>query len=160
MQVSDSVASSIRAKAYSLQVLDAGTKALSDHEVLAFVKTQLATYETEPKNFLRPENHRRALLRHRDHLQDRCSDDAEHKAGDDYMFRLMDALEPSVQLTKTELLMLVNHRPTKRELLLPLIEDVETRYSDDQQQLIVDNVAHVLGSANDGEDADATMADH
>lgn len=41
--------------------------------------------------------------------------------------------------------MLVNHRPHKRELLLPMIEDVDARFSEDEQQWIVDSVAEVLG---------------
>lgn len=149
-----------------MKILDAGTKVLSDHEVLTFIKAQRAAYAAEPKTFPRPANHLRALQRHQDHLDDRerpFANNDHYDAANGYMLRLMQALEPAIQLTKTELLMLVNHRPYKRELLLPMIEDVETRYDEDQQQVIVDKVGEVLGTPGEAEAADApadtTMAD-
>lgn len=62
------------------------------------------------------------------------------------------------KLTKTELLMIANHRPHKRELLLPMVEEVDVRFSDEEQQWIVDTVADVLGvpqTAAAGDEAQA-----
>lgn len=59
---------------------------------------------------------------------------------------LMTRLDGSkAKLTKTELLMIANHRPHKRELLLPMVEEVDVRFSEEEQQWIVDTVVEVLG---------------
>ena len=57
----------------------------------------------------------------------------------------MKKLEPRVKLTKTELLMVVNHRPHKRELLLPMIEDIDSRVSEEDQLWMVETIIEVLG---------------
>ncbi|KAF2149449.1 hypothetical protein K461DRAFT_271048 [Myriangium duriaei CBS 260.36] len=149
-----------------MKILDAGTKTLSDHDVLTFVKAQRAAYAEEPKTFPRPANYLRALQRHQEHLEHHerpFANNTKYDAKGAYALKLMELLEPSVQLTKTELLMLINHRPYKRELLLPMIEDVETRYTDEQQALIVEKVAEVLGMPEIGqasaENTDAVMTD-
>lgn len=60
----------------------------------------------------------------------------------------MQKLEPRVQLTKTELLMLVNHRPHAEVLLVPMIEDIEARFGEEEQGFIVSTVVEVLGKPN------------
>ena len=57
----------------------------------------------------------------------------------------MKKLEPRVKLTKTELLMIVNHRPHKRELLLPMIEDIDSRVGEEDQLWMVNTIIEVLG---------------
>lgn len=49
------------------------------------------------------------------------------------------------ELTKPELLMLVNHRPYRRSQLEPMIEDIDTRYTEPQKDEIVAAVVGLLG---------------
>lgn len=143
------------------KVLDAGSKSISDHEVLLFIQSQQAAHAKEPQTFPQPANYVRALERHQAHLAHEERSFLNNPKYDDdsgYVIKLMEALEPSVQLTKTELLMLINHRPYKRELLLPMIEDIETRYSEEQQELIVNKVVEVLGHPGENTDVQETSA--
>jgi len=41
--------------------------------------------------------------------------------------------------------MIVNHRPHSTEFLFPLVEDINGRFSEEDQQFIVDTVVEVLG---------------
>lgn len=73
-----------------------------------------------------------------------------------YLTRLMQTLSPRVQLTKSEYLVLVNQRPYRRAHLAAMIEDIETRFSHDDQNFIRDTVVEVLGLPEDKEqNADA-----
>lgn len=140
-----------------------------------FIKEQQARYdavdaEAKKSNqpvFPRPENYIHSLKRHLTHLQNverPFENNEQYDTQSKHINRLMRALEPKVQLTKTELLMLLNHRPTNIDFLLPLIEDVEARYTVEEQQFIVEQVCVVLGGVAalaplEQEDGDATMAE-
>lgn len=62
-----------------------------------------------------------------------------------YVELLMEKIEPRAQLTKTEYLMLVNHRPNRLEFLEPMIEDIDSRFGAEVQEYILETVAEVLG---------------
>ncbi|KAH6640819.1 RNA polymerase Rpb4-domain-containing protein [Chaetomium tenue] len=75
--------------------------------------------------------------------------------------KLREANLPS-ELTKGELLSILNIRPSSTALLSTAIEDMEERFDDDNQNKIVDIIAEVLGSdeSNEGgERADEMDAD-
>ncbi|PNS14957.1 DNA-directed RNA polymerase III subunit rpc9 [Sphaceloma murrayae] len=139
-----------------MKILDAGTKVLSDHEVLQFILAKRKEHTDEDAAakaegrgvFRRPDKFLLALQRHEYHLNHKRRpflDNASYKPDESHILKLMTTLEPRVQLTKTELLMLVNHRPHNKEMMLPMIEDVDSRYSEEDQLWIVEKVVEVLG---------------
>lgn len=72
--------------------------------------------------------------------------------------RLREANLPS-ELTKGELLSILNLRPSSSALLSTAIEDMEERFSEDQQNIIVDIIGDVLGRAETDEDAEGEEMD-
>lgn len=58
------------------------------------------------------------------------------------------------ELTKGELLSILNLRPSSTALLSTAIEDMEERFSDEEQNKIVDIIAEVLGRNPEAEEAD------
>jgi DNA-binding MarR family transcriptional regulator len=69
----------------------------------------------------------------------------------------------SSELTKGELLSILNLRPSSSALLSTAIEDMEERFSEEEQNKIVDIIAEVLGRAETadkgGEGGDEMDAD-
>ncbi|ESZ97324.1 hypothetical protein SBOR_2287 [Sclerotinia borealis F-4128] len=66
----------------------------------------------------------------------------------------------SFDLTKAEILMIINHRPTSMENLNIIIEELELRFPDENDQwAIIDVVKEVLG-AEDADEMKQTMADN
>ncbi|PSS25299.1 hypothetical protein M430DRAFT_33060 [Amorphotheca resinae ATCC 22711] len=63
------------------------------------------------------------------------------------------------RLTKAEIIMIMNLRPTKPENLNTIIEEMEGRFDDDQQMAIVAAIAEVLGKP-DGEAERQAMTDN
>lgn len=57
---------------------------------------------------------------------------------------LIQHLKP-FNLTKSEVLMLANHRPRNETVLEPLIEEVEERFSAEQQEEVLRIVSEVYG---------------
>ncbi len=55
------------------------------------------------------------------------------------------------ELTKGELLSILNLRPSSSALLSTAIEDMEERFSEEEQNRIVDIIGEVLGRAETGE---------
>ncbi|KAL2138030.1 hypothetical protein VTI28DRAFT_7592 [Corynascus sepedonium] len=74
--------------------------------------------------------------------------------------RIREANLPS-ELTKSELLSILNQRPSSTALLSTAIEDMEERFSDEDQNRIVDIIAEVLGrdETDEGEEEDEMNAD-
>lgn len=115
----------------------------------------------------RPKNYLNALQAHQDHLEhaDRpFADNAKYDEQHQYITELMTTLEPRVQLTKTELLMLINHRPRSIEQLTSMVEEIETRIQPEDQPWLLEVLMRVLGSSDvnteqPAEDKDTTMAD-
>lgn len=66
--------------------------------------------------------------------------------------KLREANLPS-ELTKSELLSILNQRPASTALLSTAIEDMEERFSDEDQNRIVDIIAEVLGRDEPEEEA-------
>ena len=142
-----------------MKILDAGSKVLDDHDVLLYIRSKQAQHKSydagskaqnRPKT-KRPANFLRALQKHEEHLthaERPFSNNAKYDDESAFLVALMQALEPRAQLTKTELLMLANHRPHLREFLLPMVEDVDARFDEETQQFIVDTVVEVLGRPN------------
>ena len=62
------------------------------------------------------------------------------------------------RLTKGELIMIINLRPSTMAQLWACIEEVEERFTEEKQQEMLDIIAQVLGSFPAGEDADAADA--
>lgn len=158
-----------------MKILDAGTQVLDDRDVLAYIRekhAQNSTYAANHKNeskatSKRPENFLRALRRHEEHLNHAerpFRDNDRYDADGEYAVKLMQKmseLDKEKQLTKTELLMLINHRPASREMLLPMVEDIESRFSEEEQEWIVEQVVEVLGQpgATAEEDGQAEAGD-
>ncbi|KAJ4306941.1 hypothetical protein N0V88_000314 [Collariella sp. IMI 366227] len=76
--------------------------------------------------------------------------------------KLREANLPS-ELTKGELLSVLNLRPSSSALLSTAIEDMEERFSEDEQNKIVDIIGEVLGreepaEGEEGEEMDAEAA--
>ena len=77
--------------------------------------------------------------------------------------RLLEKLREAnlpAELTKGELLSILNLRPSSSALLSTAIEDMEERFSEEEQNQIVDIIAEVLGraetdEAGDGDEMDA-----
>ncbi|KAL2265466.1 hypothetical protein VTJ83DRAFT_6566 [Remersonia thermophila] len=73
--------------------------------------------------------------------------------------RLREAGLPG-ELTKGELLSILNLRPSSSALLSTAIEDMEERFSEEEQNRIVDIIAEVLGRSDPGEaDGEAAEAE-
>ncbi|KAL2069956.1 hypothetical protein VTL71DRAFT_14636 [Oculimacula yallundae] len=70
---------------------------------------------------------------------------------------LLTRLRP-FDFTKAEILMIMNLRPTKPESLNTIVEEMENRFSDEQQLQIVEIIREVLGSPDGNAEAQA-MAD-
>jgi len=157
-----------------MKILDAGTSVLDDRDVLAYIHSKHAAHkafdasskEANRSRTKRPGNFVRALKKHQEHLEhaERPFINNEHYDGEgQYAGKLMERLEPRVQLTKTELLMLVNHRPHVREFLLPMVEDIDSRVAEEDQDWIVEQVIDILGrpappkKEEEEEDGDAQM---
>jgi len=62
-----------------------------------------------------------------------------------YLNNVMRTLAPKVDLTKTEYLILVNQRPYRRAQLQAMIEDVDSRFEQADQDWILSVVKDVLG---------------
>tara|TARA_R110002060_G_scaffold23255_9_gene31527 strand:- start:154 stop:528 length:375 start_codon:yes stop_codon:yes gene_type:complete len=60
---------------------------------------------------------------------------------------LLERLRP-FNFTKAEILMIMNLRPTKAESLNTIVEEMDDRFSDEQQLEIVEIIAEVLGTAD------------
>lgn len=138
-----------------MKILDAGTEMLDDRDVLNYIALKRKQHEAEDidskhsglKPAKRPENFLRALKKHEEHLSNPERPFASNPAYDSqgqYLWELMRRLK-DLELTKPELLMLVNHRPYRRSQLQPMIEDVESRYTEAQQERIRVAVVEVLG---------------
>jgi len=154
-----------------MKILDAGTSVLDDRDVLAYIHSKVehhktfdaASKEAGRSRTKRPGNFIRALKKHQEHLEHKerpFINNPHYDEEGQYAGKLMERLEPRVQLTKTELLMLVNHRPHVREFLLPMVEDVDTRVKEEDQDWIVEQVIDVLGRPappKQEEDGDAQM---
>lgn len=67
--------------------------------------------------------------------------------------KLREANLPS-ELTKGEVLSILNLRPSSSALLSTAIEDMEERFSEDEQNKIVDIIGDVLGRPEPGEGAE------
>jgi len=129
---------------------------LDDADVLRFIKDKRKQHEAENTRAReerraktqRPANYMRSLKKHEEYLEHTerpFMNNARYDNDATYLVDLLQKLEPHAKLTKTELLMVANHRPHKRELLLPMIEDIDSRFSEEQQQAIVSVVVDVLG---------------
>jgi hypothetical protein len=78
--------------------------------------------------------------------------------------RLLEKLRQAnlpAELTKGELLSILNLRPSSSALLSTAIEDMEERFSEEEQNQIVDIIAEVLGRAetDEGGEGDEMDAD-
>lgn len=71
-----------------------------------------------------------------------------HQYTADVVARLMARLSEanlSQDLAKSEILMILNIRPSSIAVLSTVVEDMEERFNDDEQQAILDAISEVLG---------------
>lgn len=61
--------------------------------------------------------------------------------------RLLERLRP-YDLTKAEIIMILNLRPTKPEILNTMVEELETRFDEEQQMDMARIITEVLGKPN------------
>ncbi|CAD0083242.1 unnamed protein product [Aureobasidium vineae] len=139
-----------------MKILDAGTEVLDDHDVLRFIRDKRVQIKAEKEqskeegrpNTHRPANFMKSLQKHEEHLSDKDRPFLNNPRYDDnsqYLNKLMQTLGPRVQLTKSEYLILANQRPYRRAHLAAMIEDVDTRFTMEEQNFIRDTVAEILG---------------
>ncbi|KAL1306256.1 hypothetical protein AAFC00_004345 [Neodothiora populina] len=138
-----------------MQVLDAGTQVLDDFDVLKFIrekqlqhKEEDAAAKTDGRRNNRPSNYAKALKKHEEHLLHPDRPFVNNPAYDSsslYLTKLIQTLSPHVSLTKTEYLVLANMRPYRRKQLAAMIEDVDARFTLEQQNFIRDAVVEILG---------------
>jgi len=62
----------------------------------------------------------------------------------------LDAANLNQDLAKGEVLMILNLRPSSNAVLNTVIEDMEERFSEDEQNAILDIIAEVLGGNESG----------
>lgn len=67
----------------------------------------------------------------------------------------LDAANLNQDLAKGEVLMILNLRPSSNAVLNTVIEDMEERFSEDEQNAILDIIAEVLGGNESGTKAQA-----
>lgn len=87
-------------------------------------------------------------IQHEEHLADEerpFHNNPKYDNDSQYLNKLMQTLAPRVQLTKSEYLVLANQRPYRRSHLSAMIEDIDTRFSVEDQNFIRDVVIEVLG---------------
>lgn len=137
--------------------------------MLRFIKDKRAQHKAEdarakaaelpvPK---RPTNYLDALKHHEEHLEapERpFKDNPHYDENGEYATKLMQKLSKAkTPLVKVEYLMILNHRPHIREFLCPMLEDMDARYNDEEQDWIVETISEVLGKPGPATDESVTM---
>ncbi|KAF1349573.1 hypothetical protein BDV97DRAFT_171167 [Delphinella strobiligena] len=138
-----------------MKILDAGTQVLDDYDVLKFIREKKAQHEaedaaakTDGRKTDRPIAYKKALEKHEEHLTSPHRpfiNNPHYMPQSLYLTRLMQTLSPIVSLTKTEYLVLANMAPYRRKQLGAMIEDVDARFTVEQQNFIRDVCVRVLG---------------
>ncbi|KAH8677296.1 RNA polymerase Rpb4-domain-containing protein [Xylariales sp. PMI_506] len=128
-----------------MKILEAQSAILSNLEVYQFLNKQAKEYQEQkrrgPGNL---ETLRRELLQYFETKpgplsQKPCTYD------ETSISRLLERLR-GYEITKGEMIMILNLRPTAASSLNTVIEDMETRFTEEQQEDILNGIIEVLGS--------------
>ncbi|PQE06591.1 hypothetical protein CJF31_00009734 [Rutstroemia sp. NJR-2017a BVV2] len=140
-----------------MKILEAQSATLTNFEVYKHLKE----IQTKPRTGgRRPGNLDNVVKELLQYLEEAPSPFAEKPCpyNDETIRTLLERLRP-YNLTKAEVLMILNHRPTNLENLNTIIEEMEFRISDDDQWAVVEIVKEVLG-CHDQEEMRQTMTDN
>ncbi|KAJ1338478.1 DNA-directed RNA polymerase III subunit RPC9 [Microdochium nivale] len=142
-----------------MKIVEAQNATLTNLEVYEFLNNQAKEYQAQkrrgPGNL---ETLRRELLQYFEAAPGPLSQ--KPQPFDTSAIKLLMERLRQHEITKGEFIMLVNLRPTNIPSLNTVLEDMESRYNEEQQEDIVQGVLEILGQfpAADGEggdDADA-----
>ncbi|KAF7863951.1 hypothetical protein EAF04_006916 [Stromatinia cepivora] len=141
-----------------MKILEAQSAILTNFEVYTHLKDTQTKHRTGGR---RPGNLDNVMKELIQYLEEAPSPLAQKPCPykEDTIRNLLEQLRP-YDLTKAEILMIINHRPTSMENLNIIIEELELRFPDENEQwAIIDVVKEVLG-AQDAEEMKQTMADN
>ncbi|KAM0139515.1 hypothetical protein ACHAO1_002886 [Botrytis cinerea] len=141
-----------------MKILEAQSATLSNFEVYTHLKDIQKKHRTGGR---RPGNLDNVIKELMQYLEEAPSPLAQKPCpyNEDTIRNLLEQLRP-YDLTKAEILMIINHRPTSMENLNIIIEELELRFPDENEQWgIIDVVKDVLG-AQDAEEMKQAMADN
>ncbi|KAJ8066020.1 hypothetical protein OCU04_005114 [Sclerotinia nivalis] len=141
-----------------MKILEAQSATLTNFEVYTHLKDVQTKHRTGGR---RPGNLDNVMKELIQYLEEAPSPLAQKPCPykEDTIRNLLEQLRP-YDLTKAEILMIINHRPTSMENLNIIIEELELRFPDENEQwAIIDVVKEVLG-AQDAEEMKQTMADN
>ncbi|APA09430.1 hypothetical protein SS1G_12234 [Sclerotinia sclerotiorum 1980 UF-70] len=141
-----------------MKILEAQSATLTNFEVYTHLKDVQTKHRTGGR---RPGNLDNVMKELIQYLEEAPSPLAQKPCPykEDTIRNLLEQLRP-YDLTKAEILMIINHRPTSMENLNIIIEELELRFPDENEQwAIIDIVKEVLG-AQDAEEMKQAMADN
>ncbi|KAI9648224.1 hypothetical protein NHQ30_002856 [Ciborinia camelliae] len=141
-----------------MKILEAQSATLTNFEVYTHLKDIQNKHRTGGR---RPGNLDNVMKELTQYLEEAPSPLAQKPCPykEDTIKTLLEQLRP-FDLTKAEILMIINHRPTSMVTLNNIIEELEFRFPDENDQwAIIDVVSGVLG-AQDVEALKQTMADN
>ncbi|CAD6442212.1 34a7413f-76c0-498e-bef9-158266d19e0a [Sclerotinia trifoliorum] len=141
-----------------MKILEAQSATLTNFEVYTHLKDIQTKHRTGGR---RPGNLDNVMKELIQYLEEAPSPLAQKPCPykEDTIRNLLEQLRP-YDLTKAEILMIINHRPTSMENLNIIIEELELRFPDENEQwAIIDIVKEVLG-AQDAEEMKQAMADN
>jgi len=154
-----------------MKILNAGTELLDDKDVLKYIKDKREQHKAEDQRAKvenrtvtkRPANYLRILKKteeHLEHFERPFKNNPKYDEDERYLTLLISKLQSRVKLTKPEIIMLLNHRPGSIEFMTPMIEDIDARVpNEEDQQWIVDTVVEVLGVPNRAAELEAKAAE-
>ncbi|KAB8304281.1 hypothetical protein MFRU_002g04300 [Monilinia fructicola] len=141
-----------------MKILEAQSATLTNYEVYTHLKDIQSKHRTGGR---RPGNLDNVMKELIQYLEEAPSPLAQKPCPykQDTIKTLLAQLRP-FELTKAEILMIINHRPTTMPNLNNIIEELETRFPDENDQwAILDIISEVLG-AQDVEEMKKAMADN
>ncbi|KAA8574902.1 hypothetical protein EYC84_004140 [Monilinia fructicola] len=141
-----------------MKILEAQSATLTNYEVYTHLKDIQNKHRTGGR---RPGNLDNVMKELIQYLEEAPSPLAQKPCPykQDTIKALLAQLRP-FELTKAEILMIINHRPTTMPNLNNIIEELETRFPDENDQwAILDIISEVLG-AQDVEEMKKAMADN
>ncbi|KAF3942252.1 hypothetical protein ABW19_dt0202564 [Dactylella cylindrospora] len=126
---------------------------LSNYEVLAHIQDVKRKYKEEfsergPAGAMKSGNLETVMKE----LTDYLSTTTVASQSSEKTTRLVEALA-KFQLEKIEVLMILNHQPKNETELDVLVEELETRFTEEQIQEILENVDNILGTPGGAEPA-------
>ncbi|KAK4154279.1 RNA polymerase Rpb4-domain-containing protein [Chaetomidium leptoderma] len=147
-----------------MKILESQNALLSNYEVYQHIIDQRKRHKTQNRRV--PSNAHLVMTEVVTYLSEKPSPLEKQEESQSYsptaIPRLLEKLREanlSGELTKGELLSILNLRPSSSALLSTAIEDMEDRFSEEEQNKMVDMVAEVLGRADTDEGAEGAEGD-